>query len=182
MLISAGQTPTVSSNDPQVDNSTLITHFNKNGWYTQSNKMHVLPSSKEIFHTISYEFCEIYNRWRDRAKNTTEVVEKIRTKQTIDGKKLFAPKDYLTHEQITAAFSWMAKHWTGKLTKPTQKDKQVETTFHENDDPDQLMDISFHVIIIFLPWPQSRHVPMHEWLMRILSRKRIFTVLASLWK
>ena len=74
----------------------------------------------------------------------------IRTKQTIDGKKLFAPKDYLTYEQITAAFSWMAKHRTGKLTKPTQKNKQVETTFHENDDPDQLTDISFHVIITFL--------------------------------
>ena len=30
--ISAGKTPTISSNDPQVRNSTLIHHFNKNGW------------------------------------------------------------------------------------------------------------------------------------------------------
>ena len=66
-----------------------------------------------------------------------KVVEKMRTKHTVDGKKLFAPKDYLTREQITAAFSRMAKQYqTGKLTKPTQKDKQVEVelTFHENDE------------------------------------------------
>ena len=54
----------------------------------------------------------------------------MRTKHTIGGKKLFAPKDYLTREQIYVAFSRMAKQYrTGKLTKPTQKDKQVEITF-----------------------------------------------------
>ena len=30
--ISAGKTPAISSNDLQVCNSTLIPHFNKNGW------------------------------------------------------------------------------------------------------------------------------------------------------
>ena len=43
----------------------------------------------------------------------------MRTKHTIHGKKLFAPKDYFTREQINAAFSLKAKqHRTGKLTKP----------------------------------------------------------------
>ena len=59
----------------------------------------------------------------------------MRTKHTIGGKKLFAPKDYLTHEQINAAFRQMGKQYrTGKLTKPTQKDKQLEIAFHENDE------------------------------------------------
>ena len=30
--IAAGKVPTVSSIDPEVHNSFLITHFNKNGW------------------------------------------------------------------------------------------------------------------------------------------------------
>ena len=64
-----------------------------------------------------------------------EVIEKTRTKHTIDGEKLFAPKDCLTHKQITAAFSWMANQYQNdKVTKPTQKNKHVEITFHENDE------------------------------------------------
>ena len=31
-FVSAGKTPRISSNDPQVRNSTLTPHFNKNGW------------------------------------------------------------------------------------------------------------------------------------------------------
>ena len=59
----------------------------------------------------------------------------MRTKHTIDSKKLFAPKEYLIREQITAAFTQMVnQYWTGNLTKPTQKDKQVEITFRENDE------------------------------------------------
>ena len=87
-------------------------------------------------------FIQIYNWWRDWAKNIADkVVKKIRTKHTFGGKKLFAPKDYLTREQIYVAFSRMAKQYrTGKLTKPTQKDKQVEITFREKDDQEYTPD------------------------------------------
>ena len=49
-------------------------------------------------------------------------------------------KSYLHQRTIAlvkknAAFSQMAKqYWTGKLTKPTQKDKQVQITFDKNDE------------------------------------------------
>ena len=82
-----------------------------------------------------------------RLKTTADkVVKKMRTKQTVDGKKLFAPKDYLTRKQITAALSHMAKQYqTGKLTKPTQKDKQVEVeiTFHENNEEYFMVSLGF---------------------------------------
>ena len=65
----------------------------------------------------------------------------MRTKHTIGGKKLFEPKDYLTREQIYVTFSRIAKQYrTGKLTKPTQKDKQVEITFREKDDQEYIPD------------------------------------------
>ena len=58
----------------------------------------------------------------------------MRTKHTIGGKKLFAPKDYFTREQINAAFSRKAKqHRTGKLTKPILTTNKL-ITFHEKDE------------------------------------------------
>ena len=41
---SAGKTPAISSNDPQVYNSTLIPHFNKNGW--------AIPKRQNAFFTL----------------------------------------------------------------------------------------------------------------------------------
>ena len=75
----------------------------------QSDRMHVLLSSKQIF--LYKEF--IIGEETGRKTTADKVVEKI-----------FPPKDYLTCEQITAALSQMAKQYqTGKLTKSTQKDK-----------------------------------------------------------
>ena len=47
----------------------------------------------------------LMNQMSRQKTNTDKVVEKTKTKHTIDGKKLFASKDYLTCEEITAAFS-----------------------------------------------------------------------------
>ena len=158
-FVSAGKTPRISSNDPQVRNSTLTPHFNKNGW--------AIPKRQNAHFTFeqgSFLYEEFLIGGETRQKTTADkVVERMITKCTIDGKKLVTPKDYVTHEQITAAYSQMAKkYWTGKLTKPTQKNKQVEITFHENGEecsPDNV-----ETIIWLRTTSNYRPTWKHRWL------------------
>ena len=92
---SAGKTPTVSSSDHQVYNSTLIPHFNKNGW--------AIPKRQNAFFTLeqrNFLYKEFMISEKTGGKTTTDkVVKKMKTKHTIGGKKLFAPEDYCTCEE-----------------------------------------------------------------------------------
>ena len=72
----------------------MIPHFNKNGWTIPKRQ-----NTRFTFELRNFLYAEFMIGEETGQKTTVdEVVEKMRTKHTVDFKKLFEAKDYLTLE------------------------------------------------------------------------------------